>query len=112
MGRVDHARIGQAAIRLSSDFEVRFPCLEAIKRLQTGVSARYSQTPSAGETINASHTEILTVPVDDSARNAFENFVGNVLIDLDCAPFKTHNPTYTSRRKDRLFLGGTIPESA
>ena len=35
---------------------------ESIKRLQTGVSTRYSYTSSAGETINASHTEILTGP--------------------------------------------------
>ncbi len=35
---------------------------ESIQRLQTTVSAQYTETPSEGETINASHTEILMVP--------------------------------------------------
>jgi len=35
---------------------------DIIKRLQTEVSTEYSHAPSAAETINASHTEILTVP--------------------------------------------------
>src|SRR5665213_181629 len=40
------------------------------KRLQTGMSTRYSYTSSADETINASHTEILTAPAEYGASSA------------------------------------------
>jgi len=58
--RPENARSGRRNRRLDRTKE---HLSESIKRLQTGVSTRYSYTSSAGETINASHTEILTGPI-------------------------------------------------
>jgi hypothetical protein len=62
------------------------------QRLQTAVSPQYSDTPNKGETISASHTEILTVPP-------------NVLVAVTCAVHIRALPITSTRRALRQTIG-------